>query len=394
MSFFYEIKIGESTKAIDVSDSVIDGIRITNGRENLLEPLAQTSATFSVFKEKFYAIYAAVTGSPNPNQASLGAVVTIKDVTSSKLWFFGRISDQSSDADTITFTLIDDGIFRLSAAPALISDATGTWSDYIISLLSAGIPNITFTPASVDFENNLADPDGKTVRRFDKTVTNRLQEVRDVIGSNPTAFGYFFPNDGLIVYDRLNSPISAVDTLTDTDIIKTYSIRRSLSDIVNDVQITYPDASNNTVTWTTGNLTSLTEIGPRSQSRSTLLTNDTDANEVAKALLAAGAPFGWPVVRCTTNSFVLGYTAAQMRDNLKPNSVLDCSAVTVEGFDKYMYVEQVTYTLNRTIIDAELILSSSQYSTNPQLWNQVTGTTEWGDVGATVTWDDLLFNRL
>lgn len=365
MPFTYKVEI----EGVDITNAVIDGITVQNGRSNLLEPLGQTSANFTVFRKAFYDIFA--TASRDPKEAGLGAYVIIDGANNTEEFFGGHVTDMSSDADTISFSLVEKNIFKLTAAPAVTtSNSTSSPDAYLTTLCSAPIPGSDVVISSVPLDNG-ADVN-VTLQLTAKTITNRAQEIRDVIGSIPTAFGWFDVS-GLTIRDRLVSPTTADATLTDSTVVKNYSLSRNIGDILNDATVTYYDTTTTTDDYRSFNKTSIEDIGARNYSRDTLNNTENYANRVSKGILAAGAPFGWPIVKCQTNSVVMNYTSAQMLDKFYPNNVLNCSAVTAEGFDDFMYIEQVTFRLSRDIIEADLLLSSSQYSTLPQQWNNTPG---------------------
>ena len=366
MPFTYKVEI----EGVDVTNAVIDGFTVQNGRSNLLEPLGQCSASFSVFRKAFYDIFA--TASRDPKEAGLGAYVIIDGANNTEAYFSGHVTDMSSDADTISFSLVEKNIFKLTAAPAVTtSTSTSSTDAYLTVLTTAPIPGSDVIVTSVPVDNGASV--ANTLQLTAKTITNRAQEIRDVIGSNETAFGWFVPGTGLKIRDRLVSPTTADATLTDLKVVKNYSLQRSIGDILNDATVTYQDSPTTTDEVRSFNVGSIENIGARNQSRTTLVNTEANANRVGKAILAAGAPYGWPIVKCQTNSVVMAYTSADMLSKFQPNNVLDCSAVTAEGFDTYMYIEQVTWRLSRDIIEADLLLSSSQYSTLPQLWQDVPG---------------------
>jgi hypothetical protein len=357
MAFTYTIEI----EGVDVSDAVITPFTVSNGRTNLLEPLGQTSCSLSLFKDAMYAAFAAV--SQDPQIASLGAYVIIIGASGSEPIFGGHITDVSSSDEQITFTLVDKDVFKLTRAQGFTLP-NGTISSKTL------IENIM---DSVDASRVVSSTLTNTVRYFGEETKNYAATIRDIIASNETAFGWFQPSEGLQVQQRFDYPSIAEDVMTDAHIVKNYSLIRNISDILNEVFVTYVLPDQTLETWVAENSVSIDAIGVRSDSRSTNLTSESDANKVAKATLAAGAPFGWPVVQCRTNSVVKGFTSQQMLDTFQPNKVLDCSAVTAEGFDDRMFIEQVIFSFDLTIIEAELVLSSSQYSTMPQRWNQIPG---------------------
>lgn len=359
-------------EGVNISDAVIDGFTVTNGRTSLLDPLGKCSATFSVFKDKFYALFTAA--AVDIARAGLGAYVVIDGPGTTETYFNGHVTDISSDDEKITFSLLQKEIFLLTKTPIQLSQsALASSSSHVTLLCTADIAEVGAVYV-LSVPNQWNATTDNFIQYEAATIDNRASRIAEVIGSNQTAFGWFKPGDGLIVEDRLTSPTSADATLTDAKIVKNYSLSRSIDDIANDARVDWVQANYSTATLSSINLTSINDIGPRSKSRTTLTNVESSANAVAKALLAAGAPTGFPIVKCSTNNVVMGMTQAQMQTAFQPNNVLNCSAVTAEGFDDYMYIEQVTYKLSRDILEVDLILSSSEYSTMPQTWAQVADT--------------------
>jgi hypothetical protein len=357
MAFTYTIEI----EGVDVSSAVITPFTVTNGRKNLLEPLGQTSCRISLFKEAMYKAFA--DASQDPQIASLGAYVIIIGASGSEAIFGGHITDVSSNADEIQFNLVDKDIFKLTRAQGFtLPDGTISSKTLIENIMD-----------SVDASRVVSSTLTNTVRYFGEETTNYAETISEIIKSNETAFGWFQPSEGLQVQQRFDYPSIAEDVMTEAHILKRYSLLRNIGDILNEAGVEYRLPDKSLEKFVASNSVSIDAIGVRSSSRSTNVTSDTDANKVAKAILASGAPFGWPVVECTTNSAVKGFTSQQMLDTFQPNKVLDCSAVTAEGFDDRMFIEQVIFSFDLTIIEAELVLSSSQYSTMPQRWNQIPG---------------------
>lgn len=394
----YPLNMSIEIAGVTINTAIVAPLRITNGRTNLLEPLGQFSCTFTVFKERLEYFFGLQ--SKDVRQAGLGALVEISSEISNppsgRVWFNGIVTDVSSDAYTITFTAIDLNAWKLSKAPPL-SPTTGVrTADLVIQELCDAVGADYVISAGINADTYIES----------QTVTNYLELIRTVIGGNATAFGYFAPpgdqpSVGLKIVDRETDVIypAATVSLATTDVKKDYSITRSIGDILNEIEITYSDGLGGTLTSTSINQTSIDAIGTRSYSRSVFTASAAEVDRIEKGLLAAGAPYGFPLVNFRIHSsFVTGsgINTKNAFDYFQPNNRLDTAGlISQHGFDSIMFIEQVTWSISEKDIVIDLLCSSDQYSTMPQEWQNVTGSTTWASISSLgYTWDDLLYTRL
>ena len=378
-----------------INSAVITPFRLTNGRNNLLELLGQSSVTFSCFRQALNGLF---TTTPI-SDAGLGAAVQLYSGGAApqlRVWFNGIVTDVSSDADTITFTAIDLNTWYLSKAPPLDLAAGSYNSDVLIQTLCNAVSVDYAISAGIDAPQYIDA----------QTVTNYADFIRTIIGGNATAFGYFAPpgdqpSVGLKIVDRETDVIypAATAAPAQTDVEKNYSITRSIGDILNEIVITYSDGAGGTLTSSSVNQTSIDDIGVRSYSRSVLTTDADEVKRIEKGLMAAGAPYGFPLVNLRVHSsFFNGtpLTLDQSFDYFQPNSRLNLTdLISQPGFDSIMFVEQVTWNFSKADTTIDLLCSSEQYSTMPQEWQNLTGSTTWASISSFgYTWDDLLYTRL
>jgi len=373
-SYVYRVKI-ETT---DVTDAVIAPFTWTNGRNTLAESLCKTWGSVSLYKAKLEAIY----GYTPLSVISFGQDVTLEvyDVGSAT-WttaVAGKITDLSSDRDTITATFVDRAIWTITKLES-VSLPTGNHDDLTAHIADVVDAYIAVTDATTG---------GPYKVHWTITSTTNLGDwASTMIGDIPSGLGYF--SDGLILADRADVPTPAL-TLTDGAIFDNFSIARGINDICNSVRIEYHSGG----VYSETNATSVAAIGTRHQDVTSYLREAADAETLARTFLGRFAPDGWPVVAFRTSAEMIGKSGKWVAQNAFPNLVIDASTVGTIPFASTMYLEQVTHRLGPNLWALDLVVSDSRYSNLPQQWNQVTATKKWSDVSATLTWGDMIYQEL
>ncbi len=396
----YDVLVQWETGAgINLSSAVSQPIQVTNGRSDLSSVIGQCYASVTFLKSDLFALVEAAGYSRTA--FSFGSLVTIQvrdegSTSPRKKLFQGNVTDNSSDAYEITFTMVADLIYQSSGA--LPQTAIGPTADTFIFLVagtiqdSIGAGKLTssiVSRAQVDIYS------GTTVE-----YQNPLTFLSPIINNAPSVFMFVDPNQGkLVINSRPKASAYVPIVIGSSDVFLNYSLDRSVEDVANSVTVNYsgfpPYAGG---TYSKNNPTSIAKIGTRFVEINTQIIDPPDAVTLATWYLGAHAPAGYPIVTFTTTAELLGMSSVDLAEKLIPDAYLDLTGINEEGFDDYAFVEQTRHTLTRSQWRIEITASNADYSLLTQTWAEVTPTLKWDDIvndpPDTVTWDDLLYTSL
>ena len=379
----------ETFTSIDISSAVSGAIQITNGRTDFSSSIGQNYASLTFLKTSLWDQVEAEGYSRSA--FSFGALVRVSiadaGVSGDRILFWGNVTDISSDAYEITFSLVSNLVYRMTGFfPYSYGGATSEPISSIIYTVAANTGGGIIETYIADSEVYLnLDP---------AEITNGLTYLSGIVNQAPSQY-LFVDNyrDAWQLTERPNVTITDPIVITGDDVLLDYSLDRSVEDVSNRVSVVWESG-----TFERTNPTSVGRVGQRFQQLTTTIINEDGAEKLGTWFLGANAPDGYPLVTFRTSAELLGLSAFYLAANLQPNSVLDMTAVNAEGFDDFAYVEQTRYSITRSQWTIELVVSNAGYSELPQRWDQVTAGLTWGDIvndpPDTITWDDLLYSRL
>lgn len=373
--YTYRVKIDGT----DVTDAVIAPLTWTNGRNTLRDTLGKTFGQASLYKDKLQEIY----GFTPLDVVTFGQelLVEVYDTAGGGTWTTatrGKITDISSDRETISVAFVDAAIWTITRI-AELSLPTGNQTDVSAKIVDVVDAYITAT------DQTTGGP--YEVHWTIQDTTNLGDWVSTVVADIPSGFAYF--NDQLVIVDREATPTAGI-TITPAMVFDSYNISRGIADICNSVKVNYHNGGNYSET----NATSVTAIGTRHVDVTSYLKNLADAEVLARTFLGRFAPEGWPIVAFRTTADMLGKSGKWIADNMLPNLVFDASAIADVPFASLMYLEQATHELGPNQWGLQLVVSNAAYSNLPQAWEDVTATVKWSDVSATITWSDMIYQDL
>jgi hypothetical protein len=175
---------------------------------------------------------------------------------------------------------------------------------------------------------------------------------------------------------------------TDSILARGLSSVSRLSDLINEIKVTYK----NNQTETDENATSIALYGRFASAVSTILENDFDAEQRVEYYLETRA---FPRTRLNqiTLALHLDQVSDAMRDSMLPMRVSE--PVSITGLPNSIYtgtfagfVEGFTWTINRNELFLTLNVSEYALSQLEMNWLQVPPTLEWQDVSATLEWQE------
>jgi hypothetical protein len=379
----------ETFTSIDISSAVSGAIQITNGRTDLSSSIGQNYASLTFLKAS---LWDQVEGEGYSRSAfSFGALVRVSiadaGVSGDRILFWGNITDISSDAYEITFSLVSNLVYRMTGF--FPYSYGGAIEDSITSIIS----NIAANTGGGIIETYIADS-VVYLTLEPAEIMNGLTYLSGIVNQAPSQY-LFVDNyrDAWQLTERPNVTPTDPIVITGDDVLLDYSLDRSVEDVSNRVSVVWEGG-----TFERTNATSVGRVGQRFQQLNTAIVYEDGAEKLGTWFLGANAPDGYPLVTFRTSAELLGLSAFYLAANLQPNSVLDMTAVDAEGFDDFAYVEQTRYSITRSQWTIELVVSNAGYSELPQRWDQVTAGLTWGDIvndpPDTITWDDLLYSRL
>jgi hypothetical protein len=374
--------------AIDLSSAVSGAVSITNGRTDLSTSIGQNFGSLTFLKSQLWNIVAA--NGYQKSAFSFGSLVSVSigEVMTSadNVLFLGNITDISSDAYEITFSLVSNWVYKMTGfLPYSYAGTTDTTTAIVLDV--AQNTGGGLVDAFVGDSEN-------TITVGPAEIANGLTYLSSIIPQSPSQYLFVDPwRDAWQLTER--PPLGAFPdvVIAGDDVLLDYSLDRSVEDVSNRVSVIYDGG-----TFERTNATSVDRIGQRFQEIETTIGTEDDAEKLGYWFLGAHAPDGFPLITFRTTAELLGYSIAWIAENIQPNRVLDLTAVNAEGFDDFAYIEQLRYTITRSQWRIELIASNSDYSDLPQKWNQITSGIKWDDIlndpPSVVTWDDLLYIRL
>jgi hypothetical protein len=179
-------------------------------------------------------------------------------------------------------------------------------------------------------------------------------------------------------------------TTIDTDAIlaRGLSSVSRLSDLINEIKVTYK----NNQTETDENATSIALYGRFAAAVNTILENDFDAEQRVEYYLETRA---FPRTRLNqiTLALHLDQVSDAMRDSMLPMRVSE--PVSITGLPSSIFsgnfagfVEGFTWTINRNELFLTLNVSEYALSQLEMNWLQVPPALEWADVSATLEWQE------
>lgn len=394
----YEISVQWITgsQQIELNSAVSQPISITNGRTDLTTSIAQNYASVTFLKSTLDTLLAAE--SYIADSFSFGSLVVISYIdpaTSTAIpLFYGNVSDMGSDAYEITFSLLSNYVYKCNGLfPFTYAGVIDTVSTVVYEVLLQGGGGILMDDTTTASSTDVQIPSAE--------ITNSLAFLAPIVAQAPS--NYLFPDpyrDGWVLAER-PQPFPAI-AITNSEVLRDYSIDRSIDDVTNKVSVNYNPYGGPVATYTRTNTTSVGKIGTRFTELTTQIVDfEIDAERLATWYLGAHAPAGFPLITFRTSAELLetvGFSPTDIATDLQPNRVLDLTAVNATGFDDYAYIEQIRHTIDRSVWRIEIIASNASYSDLPQTWSQVTPSLLWDDVlndpPNVVTWDDLLYTNL
>jgi hypothetical protein len=379
----------ETFTSIDISSAVSGAIQITNGRTDLSSSIGQNYASLTFLKAS---LWDQVEGEGYSRSAfSFGALVRVSiadaGVSGDRILFWGNVTDISSDAYEITFSLVSNLVYRMTGFfPYSYGGATSEPISSIIYTVAANTGGGIIETYIADSEVYLnLDP---------AEIANGLTYLSGIVNQAPSQY-LFVDNyrDAWQLTERPNVTPTDPIVITGDDVLLDYSLDRSVEDVSNRVSVVWESG-----TFERTNATSVGRVGQRFQQLTTTIINEDGAEKLGTWFLGANAPDGYPLVTFRTSAELLGLGSFFIAENLQPNRLLDMTAVNAEGFEDFAYIEQTRYSITRSQWTIELVVSNAGYSELPQRWDQVTAGLTWGDIvndpPDTITWDDLLYSRL
>lgn len=382
--------IGATT--VDVSSAVSRPITVTNGRQDLNVSIGQTYASVSFLKADLFAIvedegFARSALTFGSNLRIL--VRTWGAVTARQMLFRGNVTDFSSDAYEITFSLVHEIMYLCSGAPQ--TQLLGPLNEPLSSTVG-----YTFSSSlgSTPYSFNVSSAMNVYTEQPAAEIQNPLPYLEPILQQAASVWMYTDIDANVLrIVQRPPTGIVTPLQLQSEDVFLDYSIDRSVNEVCNHVDIVWGFG-----TYTAKNQTSIDRIGERYQQISTQLQDFPDVVALAFWTLGAKAPAGYPVISFRTTAELLDLTAEQVALQVGPNKKLDLTLIGAEGFDDYAYIEQVRHTLDRSQWRIELIISNADYSELTQTWAQVAPSVAWEDVlndpNNFISWDDCLYTSL
>lgn len=384
----YDVRVvwyDEDLNEIDLSGAISGPVSITNGRTDLTTSIGQNYASLTFLKSALFGDLQAQ--SYSTDSFSFGSLVNIRVMSEGPpslaySLFWGNVTDMRSDDYEIQFSLIANYVYKVTGLfPYEYAGGTGLTNYIAQDILgnTGGGPLLDDT-TSASRTSVVLEP---------ATITNALTYLSSIIGQAPSQYLFCDPNrDGWVLSERPQGFPDVV--ITEAEVLRDYSIDRSIDDVTNSVSVVYESG-----TFTRTNETSVQRIGKRFNELQTQLNDASDAEQLGTWFLGAHAPAGFPLISFRTSVELLGIPVEDIATNIQPNRVLDLTAVTVEGFGDYAYIEQLRHTITRSTWTLDLVASNAAYSELTQTWIQVTPSLDWADVPndppTVVTWDDLLY---
>ena len=387
----YRLKVKLGT--LDLSSAVCAAINYTNGRNSITQPVCQTYASIPFLKSRLFDLLA-----PTNAAVEFGSrldVYVVTGVSTETLLFSGKVTDISSDAETITPTLVD------LASYGATSGNVYSWSTYVPNFVTH-LWNVIKETTKRTTDYLVTGFPAQFARFTADSTDNGLQYANQIIPSFGPVVVYYDPTRGtdggrLVIEDRdlyrSGTPTGAF-SIDESMIQRDYDIQRSISEVANYVTVSWTDAGNVAQTSIFQNLTSINKIGKRAETVTSSYYSENTIVQFGPWYLGTKAPAGYPVVSVLTSLELLGMDEANAPALLHPSTLVDTSAIDREGFGTLAYIEQVRHQITRSTWKVELLLSEVGYTSTPQIWSKVPTSVKWNTVSNLITWDDLLYTDL
>lgn len=393
----YTFKI--EADSVDISNAVLAGFSITNGRSDLTQGYVQWSANVQVYKKDLQSILA--TAGKDPDYVSPGTqiVISVKTGTTTYLKMFqGVINSVRSDAYQYQFECIDETYFGFAS----IEPEGQSWDvnlDGVIQSVSTSALSPFFFDSFISLSNTFPFYDTDWGIRADATAM--FNEAASL--ARYTFLELLLPDDRTFdsgvgktkVGQLQQTDLSSTDfEITDVDVDLQYSLKRLATDLYNTVTVNYKTGS-----VTVEDLTSVNKIGTR------LLTIDSNfrdptpgagytspsaavaARELAEALLQQYSLYGFALINFSTSADRLGLTAENTVKKVFPRKIIDASAMTPSEFQEKMVVQQVEHRCSPDYWEINVLAANYRFVSAPQTWAEVTSSLTWADVPDYLTWD-------
>jgi hypothetical protein len=395
-----------TVEGVDVSDAVIAPFSISNGRTTFSQGFAKWSANLRLFKKKTKEIFQAA--NKEIDLTGAGSVVEIKVYDSQLVdyvtMFRGVITNTSSDANTYSWSAIDEIFWALSNAQPVTYTATKFLDQYISEILE-----LANTPYFADY---LAiGNDFPTLNSPSQTRSDLSSWFQEIASLAPYGFLTIKPPDERNFNVTLQKIVAMIlkrpqsfefdeIVLTDSSIDINYSTTRDSADVYNRVSIKTKQG-----TVVRQDLTSVNKIGIKELEIDSDFQNPTGAfgisaltagAELSEALLQSSATNGYPLISFTTSydriatrseaPYTVKSPGAVFYKSL-PLTFIDSSAVTAEEFQKRMLIQQVVHSCSPDYWELDITAANYRYAIEPQRWSEVTSNLKWSDVPSYLTWD-------
>jgi hypothetical protein len=395
---------------VEYNDLTLEGVTLTNGRENIDEQPRAGFATINLVTpdnsfpniEIDYKVVVKVddssgnpvtlwTGWVSDVESSLGAFGSTGRLNNQRITAIGSLSKlnrrlvgfdgypKENDGDRV-FDIIKEGAGITWAEYAPPSD---TWAD-VNSLLQW--QNVDILVGNID------RPGDFELVAYSGGETGALSLAQAAAASG---LGVLYEsNDGKINYADYSSRTDEV-ALSGFSSIDTDSILASglssisrLSDLANEVEVVYKNGQTELDTEPT----SIALYGRYAAKVDTLLENDFDAVQRVEYYLETRA-FPRRTVNQINLALHLDQVSNTMRDSMLPMRV--SKPISIAGLPTSIYpdtfsgfVEGFTWTINENELFLTLNISEYALSQLQMNWSQVPPTLEWQDVSATLEWQE------
>ena len=253
-------------------------------------------------------------------------------------------------------------------------------------------PTTTWLTYDINFVGNIDTPGSYEITAYNGGETSVLSHIQQVADS---AMGVLWESpDGLINYSDATSRLTKVINDGFLDISAEYlqatglGSKSSLGDLINQMTIVYKTGQ----TTSGSDLTSIAQWGLFAGSKTTLLENLTDAQDMVELYLTTRS---YPRNNLQTVTIPLHNPDLPdvLRDALISIRIGD--PVTIPNIPNSIYsgpfegfVEGVTFTVTRVAGFVTLYLSEYALSQIEQVWQQVDDAELWNTISATLTWQE------
>jgi hypothetical protein len=402
----YEFKV--EIEGIDISNAILAPFTITNGRRTFNEGFARWSANLRSFKKETNAILAAANSDIEITGAGSKIEIQVNDPILSE-WvtmFRGVVTSTSSDANTYSWSCIDEVFFALSNSRATtISGGFFTLDGYIGNIMAEAQ-----IPYAADFEVGLT----LTWPSYGPPATTRVDLsnwIQEVASLGAYQFLVLYPPDNrnvsggkiyvmkLSVFDFATTSLSITNGAVDLN----FSTNRDAGDILNEVNVTAKNPDDNSLRQ---NQTSINKVGIKRQEIDSFFDDVVfvgpgpypvyppaveATRKLSESIIQQSSPFGYPLIdfRTSYDRVTLPVTKSPKEVFLRcfPGKVIDSSAVTEPTFQKKMVIQQVQHICSPDHWEIDILGANYRYASPPQTWAEVTSNLKWEDVPDYLTWD-------